>query len=314
VRIVVLRALGLGDLLTAVPAMRALRDAYPSAHITIACPRWLHDLVRLWHLADEPAAVEPLERLPARLRRAELAVNLHGCGPKSTRLLKATDPDRLIAFRHVAIPSTVAMPEWRAHEPERERWCRLLRANGIPACASQFRLGPPVTAASRSSADATILHAGASAPARRWPPRRWAAVARHERSQGRRVLLTGASDERDTCLQIADRAGIPPEDVVAGRTPLVELAALVGGAALVVSGDTGVAHLATAFATPSVVLFGPVPPAEWGPPDDTRDRNRALWTGRRGDPHATVTDAGLLAIDAARVIDEMDEARRQMSR
>ena len=65
------------------------------------------------------------------------------------------------------------------------------------------------------------------------------------------------------------------------------------------------AHLATAFGTPSVVLFGPVPPAEWGPPP-AGGRHHALWAGRRGDPHADAPDPGLLEIRAKDVSDALD--------
>ncbi len=67
--------------------------------------------------------------------------------------------------------------------------------------------------------------------------------------------------------------------MLAGRTDLVELAAAVAAAGRVVCGDTGVAHLATALGTPSVVLFGPTSPARWGPPAD-RPQHRVLWAGR----------------------------------
>jgi ADP-heptose:LPS heptosyltransferase len=73
----------------------------------------------------------------------------------------------------------------------------------------------------------------------------------------------------------------------------------------VICGDTGVAHLATAYCTPSVVLFGPVSPAEWGPPAD-RLQHRALWAGRRGSPHADLPDPGLLTITIANVVAELD--------
>jgi ADP-heptose:LPS heptosyltransferase len=89
-------------------------------------------------------------------------------------------------------------------------------------------------------------------------------------------------------------AVVPPEAVLAGRTDVLELAALVAGAGRVVCGDTGVAHLATALGRPSVVLFGPTPPAEWGPP--AVPHHVALWAGRRGDPLAAEPDPGLLAI------------------
>jgi ADP-heptose:LPS heptosyltransferase len=123
--------------------------------------------------------------------------------------------------------------------------------------------------------------------------------------EGRDVVLTGSGDERELCLAIAGDAGMPPAAVLAGRTSLVELAGIVGRAPLVVSGDTGVAHLATALGTPSVVLFGPTSPRHWGPPAE-RPRHRVLWAGRRGDPHASSTDPGLLEIG-------VDDVRRAMA-
>jgi ADP-heptose:LPS heptosyltransferase len=91
--------------------------------------------------------------------------------------------------------------------------------------------------------------------------------------------------------------------VLAGRTSLAELAGVVAAAGRVVCGDTGVAHLATAVGTPSVVLFGPIPPRHWGPPPDPK--HRALWAGLTGNPHSDDTHAGLLAIDVGDVLAEL---------
>jgi ADP-heptose:LPS heptosyltransferase len=124
---------------------------------------------------------------------------------------------------------------------------------------------------------------------------RFAAVAAAERAAGRRVILTGTGEEEPRAMWIAKQAGLAAGSVFAGRTDLRGLAALVRSAARVVSGDTGVAHLATALRTPSVVLFGPVSPRHWGPPAGD-PRHRALWAGRTGDPHGTVPDPGLLAL------------------
>ena len=103
--------------------------------------------------------------------------------------------------------------------------------------------------------------------------------------------------------------------MLAGRTDLATLSAVVAGARLVVSGDTGVAHLASAHRTPSVVVFGPVPPAEWGPPSD--GPHTVVWHGgtrashgERGDPHGSEVDAALLTTDAAEVVDAVRERLR----
>src|SRR5207253_2199406 len=141
----------------------------------------------------------------------------------------------------------------------------------------------------------TVVHPGAAYPARRWPAERWAEVARYERDSGRRVVITGTDGERSLALEVARRAGLGRGAVVAGTTTLRQLVDVVASAERVVCGDTGLAHLATATRTPSVVLFGPVSPALWGPPAD-RAWHRTLWAGRAGDPHGSEPDPGLLAI------------------
>jgi ADP-heptose:LPS heptosyltransferase len=140
-----------------------------------------------------------------------------------------------------------------------------------------------------------VVHPGAASPARRWPVERWAAVARRELDAGRDVVVTGSVAEVPLACAVAASAGLDADHVLAGRTDVLELAGVVAAAGRVVCGDTGVAHLATALGTPSVVLFGPVPPSEWGPPPNRR-QHRALWAGRRGDPHSGAPDGGLLAI------------------
>jgi ADP-heptose:LPS heptosyltransferase/uncharacterized protein YjbJ (UPF0337 family) len=289
-RLVAYRALGLGDLLTGVPALRALRAAFPGHRITLAAPVALAPLAGVSGAVDDVLDTAPLAVPDAP--GADIAVNLHGRGPESHRALLAARPRRMIAFGSPSVPWRG--PPWREREHEVRRWCRLLVQSGIPADAARLELPPPDVPS--PAPGATVIHPGAASPARRWPAERWAAVARAERAAGRRVVVTGSASERPLAERVAGE-GI---EVLAGRTGLLELAALVADAGRVLCGDTGVAHLATAFGTPSVVLFGPTPPEEWGPPD--RARHVAIHHGGRGDPHGDEPDPGLLAITVDEVL------------
>jgi ADP-heptose:LPS heptosyltransferase len=95
-------------------------------------------------------------------------------------------------------------------------------------------------------------------------------------------------------------AGLPESAVLAGTLDLLGLVALISDCRLVVCGDTGVGHVATATATPSVLLFGPTPPSTWGPRDGSR--HLALWAGDVGDPHAAEPHAGLLSLTESQVL------------
>src|SRR5262249_7518031 len=139
---------------------------------------------------------------------------------------------------------------------------------------------------------ATLIHPGAKDAARRWPPRRWAAVGRHEARRGRRVIVTAGPGEEALAARVAAWAGL--DSSICVTRALRHLAALVAAAARVLSADTGIAHLATALGRPSVVLFGPASPIEWGPPPGPL--HRPLWAGRQGDPHGRRPDPGLLQL------------------
>jgi ADP-heptose:LPS heptosyltransferase len=303
-RVLVLRALGLGDLLCAVPALRGLRAAFGGDEITLAVPAALAALARLTGAVDRVLDAAPLGRLPAEARGADVAVNLHGSGPQSHRVLLAAAPGRLIAFAHRDVAETSGAPAWRDEEHEVARWCRMLGEHGIPADPDDLDLPTPSRRAPPAARGATLIHPGAADPARRWPPARWAQLARAEVAAGRRVLLTGGSGEIALARAVAARAGLAPEAVVAGGTDLLDLAALVAAAGRVLCGDTGIAHLATALGTPSLVLFGPTPPDRWGPPAG-RPWHRVLWAGREGDPHADRPDPGLLAITVEEALEAL---------
>ena len=116
--LVVLRPLGLGDFLTAVPAFRAVARAFPVHHRVLAAPAALEPLARLTGALDAVVDTAPLRPLPPPLRQPDVAVDLHGRGPASHRVLLAARPHRLIAFANPEVPGTESFPRWDEHEHE----------------------------------------------------------------------------------------------------------------------------------------------------------------------------------------------------
>ncbi len=298
----VLRALGLGDLLTATPALRGIRRALPDHRIVLAMPAPLAALLPAINVDVDVLPTEGLAPLPWAGPPPDLAVDLHGKGPESHRLLlDVVPPERLVAFGCVEVG--VAGPVWRGDEHEVARWGRLVGESfRVPAEPADLDLVPPAPPVD-GSAGAVVIHPGAASGARRWPAERFGTVARWATDEGLPVVITGGPEEVGLARQVAEAAGLPPYAVRAGGQDLAELAATLAHARLLICGDTGVAHLATGFRTPSVVLFGPISPRLWGPPE--RPDHVVIWYGddaAPGDPHAATPDPALLRITPTEVI------------
>ncbi len=308
--VLVLRALQIGDLLVAVPALRAVRRAHPEHRLVLATSAALAPLVERIGGIDLLLPTPDPTAVPWPGATPNVAVNLHGTGPQSHRALNALNPRRRIGFRCGDAGPGWEGPAWDtvavAHPHERARWCALLEAVGIPADADDLRLPSPACAGSTDTGSAraapVLVHPGAAYGAKRWPVERFAAVATALDGPRTPVLVTGSAGERDLALAVARRAGLPVDRVLAGRTDLGALCDLVSGAGLVISGDTGIAHLASAYRTPSVVLFGPVDPAQWGPPADGPHVALAHPATRRGDRFVDEPDPALLAIGVEEVL------------
>lgn len=296
----VLRALGLGDLLVAVPALRALRRARPGHRVVMAAPEWLRPVAELTGAVD---ALLPVTGLDAPLPWAgpvDLAVNLHGRGPQSHALLDDLHPHERIGH---AAPGWDG-PHWTDLVLERGRWVAVLAHHGIAGDPAEVAITRPSVPS--PAPGAVVVHVGAAYGSRSWPAERFAAVVR-TLAADHPVVLTGSAAERERATLVAERAGLPGAANLAGRTDLGALAALVADAALLVSVDTGAAHLATAYATPSVVLFGPAPPERWGPPPGGPHVVLTDARVRTGDAFSDVPDPALLAVG---VDDVLAAARR----
>ena len=293
-----LRALKLGDLLAVVPTLRALRRSRPEHRLILAAPEWLRPIAALVPGVDgllpTPGLDDPLPVPPGRI---DTAVNLHGRGPESHRLLDALEPRHRIGHR---APGW-AGPDWTDGIHERARWTRLVSAYGMPADPDEVAIDRP----DRPSPcpGAVVIHVGAGHVSREWPVDRFAATAAALAPLGRPVVFTGDAADRERAEQAAQQSGQPPSAVLAGVLDLTDFAALVAAAGLLVSADTGAAHLASAYGTPSVVIFGPAAPEHWGPPPDGPHVTLTDARVRRDGLPADDPDPALLAVTSDRVIE-----------
>jgi Glycosyltransferase family 9 (heptosyltransferase) len=293
---VALRALGLGDFLTGLPALRLLRTALPEHRLILVAPETFRPLVELGAVADELVDGHELAPITGVDGPVEVAVDLHGNGPGSRVLLEALEPRRVVGFGHP--PSGRPGPRWRRHEHEVQRWCRLV-TESFPGTSGPTDVAGCLPVPDRAAPRGVcVVHPGAAAPSRRWPAERFADVVRFLRADGHRVVVTGGPAEQRLTAEVAGASGAEARTEMS----LLQLLALVASARLVVSGDTGVAHVASAYRTPSVVLFGPVSPRVWGPPPD--GPHWVLWHGDgTGDPHGAAVDPALADISVAEVQD-----------
>lgn len=303
----VLRALYLGDMITGLPALRMLRAALPTHRIVLAAPATAGSLALLAGVVEELTPALELGDLLNAPREADVGIDLHGNGLESGSLLQRTGARRIVSYYggdHV----------WRADEHEVTRWCRLVAEAFGP---EQLRFAWPKLAGSLPVpepnpvwAGLTVVHPGAKARSRQWPPGRYVQLVYRLVEAGHQVVVTGGPGEQELANGIAHQAGVTASTTLS----LPQLLTLVAHARLVVCGDTGIAHVASVFATPSVVLFGPVSPALWGPPPD--GPHRTLWPAPpdyRGNPHADVPDPVLLQTsvdDVVAAVQLLPTARR----
>jgi ADP-heptose:LPS heptosyltransferase len=294
--VAVFRALKLGDLLVAVPALRALRAALPTAEVTLVGLPWAREFVARYPAYLDAFAEFPghpglperepdLARLPGfladmRAARFDLAVQLHGSGPVVNPLVLQFGARRTAGFH---LPGDCCPdPNWFLPWPdaglELRRLLRLTDFIGAPARGESLEF--PIRDADERAARRALglapgpyacIHPGASVPERRWPADHFAAVADALAARRLAVALTGTAAEAGLMRAVAERMTAPAVDL-AGRTDLGATTAVLRGARLLLCNDTGVSHLAAAVRTPSVVISTGDNPTRWSPTDKVRHR------------------------------------------
>jgi ADP-heptose:LPS heptosyltransferase len=280
-RIAVLRSNLLGDLVMTLPALTALRAAYPDAEITYLGRPWHADLLEgrpgPW---DRVVVVPPwpgVREAPGASRsgfevhrflaaqRAEgydVALQLHGGGGNSNPFVTALGARVTAGARDTGAPP---LDRWLPYVHDQHEVLRCLELAGLVG-ATPITLEPrlAVTPTDAAAADAVLpagprplvaLHPGASDPRRRWPAGCFAAVADALAGEGVRVVLVGSgADDRQAADAIRAATSVPVLDLV-GRLSLGTLAGVLARCRVVVANDSGPRHLAEAVGTATVGVF-----------------------------------------------------------
>jgi ADP-heptose:LPS heptosyltransferase len=291
-----LRASRLGDFVCATPAFRSLRRALPDAEIVLAALPAMAPLVaRLPHLdriIPFPGAPGIAEQLfdPAQMDRSyslgqaekfDLVIQMHGSGVFSNPIALGLGGRVTAGFvRPGEAPGGLdAGLPFPAGLHEVQKLLELCRFLGAESAGEKLEF--PIWVEDAGAADELLapaeppligVHAGAEAVTKRWDPRRFArAAARLSTSLGGTVVLLGAeAGGTDDPLQ-SESAGAKVVDL-RSRTSIPVLGAVISRLAVLLTNDSGPAHIAYATRTASVTIFGGTSPSEWGPGDRCRHR------------------------------------------
>lgn len=299
-RIAVVRALhGLGDMLCAVPALRALRSCYGRAEISLIglpeaawfvqrYPEYVDELVPFPGFPGIPEKPYSPSALADFLREVQaepydVAIQMHGAGTVSNAFTALLDARCVAGLYRPGqfCPSPETFFRYPERGSEIHRWLHLAEALDCPDRDDSIHF--PVRDEDREAAAAdarlaalergryVLIHPGARDLLRRWPPACFAHVADALAAKGYTIVLTGTRAERHAAETVAD---LMTRDAlnIAGETELGAAAVLLEQAALLVTNDTGISHLAAAVDTPSVIVFVASDVDRWAPLDRRRHR------------------------------------------
>lgn len=274
-RILIVKLGALGDVVNSLPLVNRLRAGLPDARLT-----WLIGPAAQRLVAGHPAVDEFLvldsRRARAwpgivralRRRRFDLALDLQRLA-KSGLLVRLSGAPRRLGFdrarckEHSHLFTNLHLAPNPRPGTTVAQYLEFADRLGLPERPVEWRL--PHVPFEESGGRPVTLVLGATKSANRWPPERWAELARGlvERI-GARVVLCGGPEDRTLADAVLSRAGVALDDRV-GRLDLPRSAGLLAASELVIACDTGPLHIAVAVGTPVLALFGAADPARTGP-------------------------------------------------
>lgn len=280
-KIVVLRPSAIGDFMMALPALHALRAAYPQAEIIYIGRQWHADFLdgrpgpvdRVAIIPPCPGVGAPPEGAADPLavqrfvddmhaQKLDLAVQLYGGGRYSNPFIKQLGARVTIGMR---APDAEPLDRWIAYGELQNRRLQMLAVTALVG-ANSIWLGTELQVTTRDRQEAqeiraqaqgktlVVLQPGSTDHRRCWPPERFAAVADQLAEQGALIAINGSAGEAALVAQVLECMRYPALDLT-GRLSLSGLCGLLERADLLISNDTGPLHLALAIGTPTVGIY-----------------------------------------------------------
>jgi heptosyltransferase-2 len=265
-----------GDAVMCLPALRAIRDRFPDAHITILAKSWVADLYAQESFTNQILMFDskPWWRVAQELRRhrfdcAILLQNAFGAAWVAcmagipARIGYNRDGRGLLLTRAVKVPKRGEIP---AHQ--RFYYLELLRRAGLIGAipAGDISITPQGRGRDPNRRIIGISPGAAYGTAKRWIPERFAEAAAELASvRGAELALFGSRAEHQLCEQIAEM--LPGCNVTnyAGRTTLEQFIELASRCELFLTNDSGAMHIASALGVPTVAIFGATDDVATGP-------------------------------------------------
>jgi len=255
----------IGDAVMTTPVMAALHKKHPEAVMDIVADPRSSEL-----FAHCPYRNRVIHRDKQQGWRGSLALvrDLRRCHYDLIVDLRTDGLAWLLRGRRRLTRQGARRPEGHAVERHMEVIRRYIGTAGIPPTRLWFD-GSELEFASRVLADLPGRRWLALGPGARWEPKRWPSGLFRELVLSRRedfdaVVLLGSAADKDCCRSIAEGLSLPCLDL-AGRTSLLEAAALLSHMQLFIGNDSGLGHIAAAAGIPTLTLFGPGEPQRYHP-------------------------------------------------